>query len=253
MFRISKQVTLIATLALVAGFVSTANAAVIYDTSVNFTTSADPNTIVRQDTYTFDNATDLGGFDPTGSDKLVVAFGAENANGIDSIQYGNVELKEALVYDNAIDLYVYYLDNPTVNGNLFINPTGSNVNGVGGTIFALSGTGDDFGQTSASSAASTSIGVDADSLIVAIGVRNQGTPPDASSPLVETFSSGSGSSATGVGYQSVTTAGTLTPTFTNSAAFVGAVEFVIPEPASLMLVGVGSMLILGRRRRDARG
>lgn len=224
-------------------------AAVILDGSVTFTTDPNPSNLVRQNTYTFDNTTDLGGFDPTGSDKLVVVFGSENANGIDSITYGGVALNLALYRDGSHELAVYYLDNPTTNGDLFVNPSGGSVNGLGGAIFSLSNTVDGFDASNSSAGGSTSVTADQGSFVVGIGVKNQGTPPGANSPLTEVFSSGSGSSATGVRYVIPGVTGSVTASFTQSPTFTGAVEFeAVPEPTAALLGGLGSLLLLRRRK-----
>lgn len=242
-----KNLVLASAATLIAG---ASHAAVILDGSVNFTTAADSNTIVRQDTYTFSNAS-LGGLDATGSDKLVVVFGSENANGVGSVTYGGVSLTQALYLDGGHEIGIFFLDNPAVNGDLFINPTGGSVNGLGGTVFILSNTKDGFDAVgSSSSSTSTSLSADAGSFVVAGSAKNQGTAPAIAAPFTSVFSSGSGSSATGVGYLSATSTGTVTPTFSQTGTSVGAVEFeAVPEPGSLALLAAGGLLIASRRRR----
>lgn len=225
-------------------------AAIILDARVNFTTDPNPNQIVRPGPWTFTNAS-LGGFDPTGSDKLVVAFAGENQpSTAPEVRYGGV-LLTPIEYGNGgsggLRSAIYYLDSPTVNGDLVFNFTAGN--GIGGTLFALSGTADGFLDSNLTSGASTSVTVDANSFVIAAAVKNQGTPPEAQGDLDPAASTGSGSSAVGTGFQDVASAGTLNPTFNNSPVNVSAVSFTIPEPASLILLGIGSGLILVRRSR----
>jgi hypothetical protein len=196
------------------------------------------------------NGTDFT-LDPTSSDKLVVAFGTENANGIASITFGGVAMTQALYRDDSKELAIFYLDNPATNGDLFIDPNGGQVNGVGGAIFALSNTKSGFGQTSDSAGGSTTLAATAGSFVAAIGVKNQGTPPEAQSPLTGVLSSGSGSSATGVGYQAISSTGSITPTFNNSPELTGAVEFqAVPEPSAFALLAgcLGFTWVMLRRR-----
>jgi len=248
MFHISKQLSIVTALAVVAAFVGTTNAAIItVGTPATFSTGFDrlPDGI-----HDFTNA-ELGGFTASGADKLVVAFSGENhAGGASSVTYGGAGLTEAHRVENGQRVaHIWYLDNPTSDGTLVFDMVNSSANGVGGAIFVLNGTKAGIGAVGSTSVETTAD----DSLVVFAAVNNSSSnPPNPSGSLTLLASNDSGSSGHGSGYVQVPTSGT-----TANSSFTGdtidataGVEFLaIPEPASLALMGLGGLLIAGRNRK----
>lgn len=250
MIKRTNKILTLSAIAAAAAF-SSASATVLLDSAANFTTDPDPDTIVRQSSWTFANATDLGGFDPTSSDKLVLAFSGENTGTI-TATYGGAAFTQIEYGNGARFAGIYYLDGPVTNGDLVINTSSGSANGVGGSLFALSGTAAGFGVSNLSAGGSTTISPAAGSLVVAVATKNQGTPPEAQGDLTLQFASGSGSSAVGTGYQSITAAGSISPTFNNSPDYVAATEFTaVPEPSAFALLAgcFGLTWVMLRRRR----
>ncbi len=137
------QCSLVAALAIVlltAG-VNSANAGIIVLDETTFTTGFN-----KSSTHTFTNDA-LGGFDVTGYDKLVFVASSEGIDNLLSVTYGGVALTEAVTAASANrGSFIYYLDNPTVNGDLFVQGDSSG-NGIGGTLFGLTGTQAGVGNT----------------------------------------------------------------------------------------------------------
>jgi len=187
------------------------------------------------------SSADLGGFDPTGSDKLVLAISGEKLGTYEEISYGGVAMTQIFaitVSTTPRNLAIYYLDDiPASVTNLVVDLSGGN--GVGLAVIALSGTQAGFvSPPSITLATSTSITTtDANSLVVAAAVNNNTGGVPAEPPLTQVYSGESGSAGHGSGYQQVPESGTtITPTFTGAEA-VGAVEFLaIQPPAGTVVV-----------------
>lgn len=200
--------------------------------------------------FTLDS-TALGTFDASGSDKLVLVMSGEKIGSTyDEISYGGVALTRITFAEPSVrDVAIFYLDDPG-SGNLVIDLKGGN--GVGIAVMALSNTVDGFvAPPSSTLGTSTSITTTgSDSLVVAGAVNNDSNGVTQVSPLTLLYKGEAGSSGIGSGYQQVATSGTaVTPTFTGAEAVL-AVEFLaVPEPGSLALLGLGSLLIASRRRR----
>jgi hypothetical protein len=199
--------------------------------------------------YVLDSAA-LGGFDASGSDKLVLTFGGEGQTpAFDEVSYGGVDLTRIVYAEpGGQDVAIWYLDNPG-SGDLVVDLTRGN--GIGLSVMALSNTVDGYAATAVNASGNTTsiTTTGTDSLVVAAGERNNNTSLVAVAPLVQVYSGEAGSSSHGSAYQQVAVSGTtITPAFV-SAEGVLAVEFLaIPEPASLALLGLGGLMMIRRRR-----
>lgn len=244
--------TVAAALILVATLAGSANSAIVVDVANAATFSTG---FAGAPTYTFTNA-QLGGFDATVYDKLVFVASSEGMVDVIKVTYGGVDLLEAVTAESSNRVAaIWFLDNPTVNGDLFIDGQ-NNGNGVGGAIFGLTGTATGVGLAgtdgSGSSDATNEVTINAslDSIVIGSALGNNNVPGVGSPQTTIKSGIDSGSSFNSSGYQIVNPAGNVTASFTTSRV-VAAAEFfaVIPEPASLALLGLGGLLIAGRPRR----
>mgnify|MGYP000036759448 CR=1 FL=1 len=122
----------------------------------------------------------LGGFDPTGSGKLVVTVSSEkNGSGLASITgitYNSVALTEAVQFFSSVSNQltgIFFLDNPIASGNLQINYS-SNQNGIGVSVLALSEIAPGVALTSGNDGQSTSLTTLLDNMFVVASHVNNG-------------------------------------------------------------------------------
>tara|TARA_B110000879_G_scaffold50397_1_gene71159 strand:+ start:18813 stop:19556 length:744 start_codon:yes stop_codon:yes gene_type:complete len=238
------------TLAAVALSAPLTNAAVISldDTGTFANLFTEPRPADRKWTL---NSAALGGFDASGSDKLVLTYGGENqTSAFDEISFGGVAMTRIVFAEpGGQDVSIWYLDNPGT-GDLIVDLTAGN--GIGLSVLALSNTVDGFATTgvndSGNSTSITTTGLN--SFIVAAGERNNSSSLVAEGDLIQVFNGAAGSSSHGSAYQQVALTGTtITPTFTSGEGVI-AVEFLaVPEPSSTALLGLGGLALILRRRR----
>jgi len=201
-------------------------------------------------------STDLGTFDANGASKLVVTVSGERGGAGSyahaGVTYGDVEM--TLILGSATDntaryISMWYLDNVTVTGD-FVVDFGGNGSGVGFGAVALSGTkAGGAADSSFSLGTSTSITTTtASEFLMAAGMANGTTAPTASSPLTQLFSGDTGSSSGAAGHRFVTSASTVTPTFTGANGVIAASFEAIPEPSAALLGAIGFLVLLRRRR-----
>lgn len=195
------------------------SAAVRVDDVVGFTSSP-ANEMVRQKRYTFEADGDLSGFDPAAADKLVVTLSHERGE-IEEVTYGGVRMERAGFANSrkGQQTAIYFLDAPGVAGNLVVQFGKGTSNGVGGAVLALSGTAPN-GPVATAAEASSRVDLSAESgcLVVASHAYNgnaEGAQANVKSPLVAAFSGPTGSSAGGVGYYVVKSAGEMTLRFSS--------------------------------------
>lgn len=234
------------------GSAASSSAAIVIDTANAVTFS----TLSGAGTYTYTNA-QLGNFDATVYDKLVFVASAEAMNDVTTVTYGGATLTEAITgIDTGRVAAIWFLDNPTVNGSLFIDGQ-SNGNGVGGTLFGLTGTQAGYGNVNSVGSGTTNatnsatLTASLGSIVIGVATGNTSTLGVGSPQTTITLALNSGSSNHSAGYQFVDPAGSVTATFTTSRV-VAAAEFLaapIPEPSSAVLLGLGGVALLIHRRR----
>lgn len=214
-------------------------------------------------TTTFDNATLSGGtFDPSGSDKLVVAIGyrASGTPGFAGVTYNGVAMTEAVQHfstaDSRATTGIFYLDNPGAAGDLAITNNNSGF-GYAVSILALSGTAAGVGATNSGNAHTTSFTVGSGSLVIAQNsISTDDTTITPQSPLTgllqhAPLDSGSGEGSHASAYVNDPGAGTFDPTFSTAGSnpSLSAAEFTaVPEPAAALFGGLALLALLRRRR-----
>ena len=189
-------------------------AAVSLDAVTTFTSSP-RNEMIRQAEYHFDAATDLAGFDPSESDKLIVTLSHERGE-IRSVRYGGVEMVE-IVHARSSEqrTAIYYLDSPGPAANLTVGFEGT-ANGVGGSLFALSNVRPGTPAVTASER-SRSLQVlvkNAGSFVIATHAHNQNdldlvSPATITGRFRPVFDGATGSSVGGSGYHAASRADSL--------------------------------------------
>ena len=185
------------------------------DASDSYTTSNPANDTVRADTYS------VSGVDASGTDKLVVTVSSEAVSGtksITGITYANISLNEAIQQNysgGSQTTGIYYLDKPETAGNLVVNFSG-NMNGIGISMLALSGTAPGVAVTSGDDGLTTSHTTTENGTFVVASHCNDGSGATAVTPLVPLFDGPVGSAGGGSGYQTVASAGLVIPSMTGS-------------------------------------
>lgn len=252
--------------AIVACSLSSATAAITLNSSKTFTTSPTNSTANGGTTLTI-NAADLAGFNPGSSDKLVLTVSSEGNGGSKSISTvtfnGQTMTQAAFGADSTSQQItaIYFLDASVALGDLVVTFS-STMNGMGGSLLALSGTKSGIGSFVGAGGAGLSANLTttaANSFVVATNTNNNNanttisTPgtTTAQSPLTPLFNGFTGSNAGGSGYATVATAGAGTYSFTGATsrpATAVAAFAPIPEPSAALLGGLGMLCLLRRRR-----
>jgi len=225
--------------------------------------------IVLQDDAVFmdggkDTLTDaeIGGLDVTSGDKLVVTIGLEgDDSGPDStVTYNGQNM--TLAVENTPTSWagwvgMYYLDDISTVGAGTLDFTNGGYS-AGVSFMVLSGTAAGVGNVNSADATTLNLNVSANSFMVAAFGDTADADVTVDSPLqtlldVDTDSGfNDGSASYGTGYQLISSAGTATPSFTSSSSrpnMVAAEFTAVPEPSTILLLGVGSSLVFLRRRR----
>ena len=226
--------------------------------------------IVLQDDAVFmdggkDTLTDaeIGGLDVTSGDKLVVTIGLEgDDSGPDStVTYNGQNM--TLAVENTPTSWagwvgMYYLDDISTVGAGTLDFTNGGYS-AGVSFMVLSGTASGVGNVNSADATTLNLNVSADSFMVAAFGDTADADVTVNSPLqtlldidTENVDINDGSASYGTGYQSISSAGTATPSFTSTTDrpnMVAAEFTAVPEPSTILLLSaVGSLILLRRRR-----
>ena len=209
----------------------------------------------------------ITGFTAAGTDKLVLMYSSrystnsEGGAGITSITYGGNALTNAIYHDGSDDQgrrgtgVIAYLDNVTVDGNLRIELDASEQTSYSFGLFALNGTAAGVSDTALSSSDSTPATVTVSTstgFTLQEAVRNNQTLTASTAGYTTLHNLSSGSDRILSQYQLTTSAGDYSAAVGNAASMLilGASfdAAAIPEPSTLFLVGLGSLILLRRRR-----
>lgn len=196
------------------------------------------------------------------SDMLVVTISVEKSTDPITVEYGGKPLTEAVSSSDGSGASLWYLANPGESGELIIDTTGvATFNGMGVGITSLISEDDELTEiglhTVGSSNGSDSVDITttiADSFVMIAADANATTGSVAlDAPLTLVGSAVDvGSSQAGAGYENGITAGMHTYSWSPNASprgMVAASFVVIPEPGSLVLLGIGGLLLVRRRAR----
>ena len=228
--------------------------------------------IVLQDDAVFanngkDTLTDaeIGGLDVSSGDKLVVTIGLEgDDSGPDStVTYNNqnMTLAASNMGLNGLNpsgwIGIYYLDNISTVGAGTLDFTNGGYS-AGVSFMVLSGTAAGVGNVNSANATTLNLNVSANSFMVAAFGDTADLAVTVDSPLQTLLDVDAdpgfndGSASYGTGYQSISSTGTATPSFTSSSSrpnMVAAEFTAVPEPSTILLLGaLGSLVFLRRRR-----
>jgi hypothetical protein len=204
---------------------------------------------------------EIGGLDVSSGDKLVVTIGLEgNDSGPNStVTYNSQNMTLAVENTPATTsgwVGIYYLDNVSSFGAGTLDFTNGGYS-AGVSFMVLSGTASGVGNVNSANATTLNLNVSANSFMVAAFGDTADADVTVDSPLQTLLDSdelpgNDGSASYGTGYQSISSAGTATPSFTSSTSrpnMVAAEFTAVPEPSTILLLGaLGSLVFLRRRR-----
>ena len=244
-----KKITILTlSLALSTGF---ANAAIVLQDDAVFANNG-------KDTLT---DAEIGGLDVSLGDKLVVTISleGEDSGPNSTVTYNGQNMSLANENTPATSgwIGIYYLDNVSSFGAGTLDFTNGGYS-AGVSFMVLSGTAAGVGNVNSADATTLNLNVSANSFMVAAFGDTADADVTVDSPLqtlldVDTDSGfNDGSASYGTGYQLISSAGTATPSFTSSSSrpnMVAAEFTAVPEPSTILLLGVGSSLVFLRRRR----
>ena len=209
---------------------TSASAVIVLDST--YTTGAKVPPGGATGTYSITSAVQSSaGFDLSSSDKLVVVVGSRrdrtSTHWINGVTYNGLSMIEAVQQrsGNGVEetTGIYYLDSPSGLGDLVVSLNARAwADDSGIAMLGLSGTAPGVAAASGAIGTSTALNIPVDDTIVIAGsenLTNTGTPTP-QSPLTSL-----GSNHLGSGYQFVSSAGTVTPTFGSTGATTVAAAF----------------------------
>jgi hypothetical protein len=219
---------------------------------------------VLNNTSGTDTLTDaaIGGLDVSSGDKLVVTIGFEgdDSGPNSTVTYNGQNMTLAVENTPATTsgwVGIYYLDNVSSFGAGTLDFTNGGYS-AGVSFMVLSGTAAGVGNVNSADATTLNLNVSANSFMVAAFGDTADADVTVNSPLqtlldVDTDPGfNDGSASYGTGYQSISSAGTATPSFTSTTDrpnMVAAEFTAVPEPSTILLLGaLGSLVFLRRRR-----
>lgn len=201
-----------------------------------------------------------------GNRKLVVAINSETVSTLDSITYGGQSFTKAVDTGTSRLSQIWYLDNPTVGTSDIVATWSGNTRSYMGVVSltgaaaggpTVSGTDTSWVDAGTTNQASINLTTpEANMFVMAAYTQNAGKGFPADSTLIDLYRGDSGSSASDAGYLIEPSAGLHTYTWTapdgqeihtsNGVAIGGFAA--VPEPATLGMLGFGTLAIIFVRR-----